>query len=149
MKKKSLLFGRGEIWGHVQFSSIQSLSHVQLFVTLWTSARQASLSCCSPWGCKESDTTEQLNWTDSVFRRPADHVAWCCLKTGLNSRKGWLFLVPIECSWGPSEERQGILLQWQRSIWPEASTSVALHDLSISVLCSLNLPSVGWGGPDS
>ena len=25
---------------------------------------QGSLACCSPWGCKESDTTEQLNWTD-------------------------------------------------------------------------------------
>ena len=24
---------------------------------------QRSLLCCSPWGCKESDTTEQLNWT--------------------------------------------------------------------------------------
>ena len=23
--------------------------------------RQGSLACCSPWGCKESDTTEQLN----------------------------------------------------------------------------------------
>ena len=23
---------------------------------------QGSLACCSPWGCKESDTTEQLNW---------------------------------------------------------------------------------------
>ena len=22
---------------------------------------QGSLDCCSPWGCKESDTTEQLN----------------------------------------------------------------------------------------
>ena len=22
---------------------------------------QGSLMCCSPWGCKESDTTEQLN----------------------------------------------------------------------------------------
>ena len=21
-----------------------------------------SLACCSPWGCKESDTTERLNW---------------------------------------------------------------------------------------
>ena len=26
---------------------------------------QGSLACCSPWGCKESDTTEWLNWTDS------------------------------------------------------------------------------------
>ena len=25
--------------------------------------RQGSLACCSPWGRKESDTTEQLNWT--------------------------------------------------------------------------------------
>ena len=22
--------------------------------------RQGSLACCSPWGCKESDTTERL-----------------------------------------------------------------------------------------
>ena len=25
---------------------------------------QGSLACCSPWSCKESDTTEQLNWTE-------------------------------------------------------------------------------------
>ena len=25
-----------------------------------------SLACCSPWCCKESDTTEQLNGTDAV-----------------------------------------------------------------------------------
>ena len=23
-----------------------------------------SLACCSPWGCRELDTTEQLNWTE-------------------------------------------------------------------------------------
>ena len=25
---------------------------------------QGSLECCSPWGHKESDTTERLNWTE-------------------------------------------------------------------------------------
>ena len=25
---------------------------------------QGSLACCSPWGHKELDTTEQLNWTE-------------------------------------------------------------------------------------
>ena len=25
---------------------------------------QGSLTCCSPWGCKQSDMTERLNWTD-------------------------------------------------------------------------------------
>ena len=29
--------------------------------------RQVSLACCSPWGLKESDMTEQLSWTDSVM----------------------------------------------------------------------------------
>ena len=28
---------------------------------------QGTLACCSPWGCKDSDTTEQLNWTDIWF----------------------------------------------------------------------------------
>ena len=33
----------------------------------WTLAvgdRQGGLACCSSWGCKEADMTEQLNWTE-------------------------------------------------------------------------------------
>ena len=29
-----------------------------------TGGGQESLVSCSPWGCKQMDTTEQLNWTD-------------------------------------------------------------------------------------
>ena len=32
-----------------QFSSVQSLSHVQLFATPWTATRQASLSIANSW----------------------------------------------------------------------------------------------------
>ena len=32
---------------------------------------QGSLVCCSPWGHKESDTTERLNWTDFTLARMA------------------------------------------------------------------------------
>ena len=32
--------------------------------TLRDSEGQESLVCYNPWGCKELDTTEQLNWTD-------------------------------------------------------------------------------------
>ena len=28
---------------------------------------QGGLACCGSWGCKESDTTEQLNWTESLL----------------------------------------------------------------------------------
>jgi len=28
---------------------------------------QGSLVCCSPWGCKEWDRTERLNWTESSY----------------------------------------------------------------------------------
>ena len=41
---------------------------------------QGSLACCSPWGHKESDTTEQLNnWTDSHDwpRHPSLPVTHC------------------------------------------------------------------------
>ena len=31
---------------------------------------QGSLVCCSPWGCKESDTTEQLNNSRKSSKRP-------------------------------------------------------------------------------
>ena len=29
---------------------------------------QGGLTCCSSWGCKESGTTELLNWTDNMIR---------------------------------------------------------------------------------
>ena len=29
---------------------------------------QGNLACCSPWGCKESDMTERLNWTENFIR---------------------------------------------------------------------------------
>ena len=35
---------------------------------VWASSRSwwwtGTLACCSPWGCKQSDTTQGLNWTE-------------------------------------------------------------------------------------
>ena len=33
-------------------------------LALGVSDGQGSLACCSPWGCKESDITQCLNWTE-------------------------------------------------------------------------------------
>ena len=45
---------------------------------------QGSLACCSPWGHKESDTTEQLNWLSTLWRL-ADS---CCLCHAVSSLFG-------------------------------------------------------------
>ena len=52
----------------VSVSSVQSLSHVWLFVTLWTAARQASLSITNPWSFK-------LMSIESVI--PSNHLILC------------------------------------------------------------------------
>ena len=38
-----------------------------VWVALGAGAEQGSLACCSPWGCKELDMTERLNWTKVTF----------------------------------------------------------------------------------
>ena len=39
---------------------------------VWPSSRNwwwtGNLACCSPWGCKELDMTERLNWTEGTLR---------------------------------------------------------------------------------
>ena len=35
--------------------------------TLGVGDGQGGLACCDSWGCKESDTTERLNWTDTAY----------------------------------------------------------------------------------
>ena len=43
--------------------------------------RQGGLVCCSPWGHKESDTTERLNWTE-------EHFIWIVLNPNLTLKGG-------------------------------------------------------------
>ena len=54
----------------VQFNSVQSLSHVQLFVTPWTAARQAFLSITN------SRSLLKLMSIESVM--PSNHLILCC-----------------------------------------------------------------------
>ena len=42
------------------FSSVQSLSHVRLFVTPWTAARQASLSITNSWSLRKLMSIESV-----------------------------------------------------------------------------------------
>ena len=53
-----------------QFSSVQSLSHVQLFATPWTAACQASLSITNSRSLLKLTSIEQL--------MPSSHLILCC-----------------------------------------------------------------------
>ena len=48
----------------------QSLSHVQLFVTPWTTARQASLSITNSWSLLKLMSIESV--------KPSNHLILCC-----------------------------------------------------------------------
>ena len=53
---------------------------------------QGSLVCCSPWGHKESDTTERLNNNNNNyhFRKTSfTYHLLCWLQVGREVRKGW------------------------------------------------------------
>ena len=51
-------------------SSVQSLSHVQLFATPWTAAHQASLSISSSWSPLKPMSVESV--------MPSNHLILCC-----------------------------------------------------------------------
>ena len=53
----------------VQFSSVQSLSHVRLFATPWTTARQAFLSITSSWSLLKLMSIESV--------MPSTHLIFC------------------------------------------------------------------------
>ena len=44
---------------------------------------QGSLACCSPWGHKESDTTEWLNWAELNRTEVCRAKRLCCLQLAL------------------------------------------------------------------
>ena len=62
--------------------------------TLGVGDGQGGLACCGPWGCKESDVTEQLNWTAGHWQSQNlkavlsywELIVWCAVgirwKTG-------------------------------------------------------------------
>ena len=54
----------------IKFSSVQSLSHVWLFVTPWTAAYQATLSITNSWNLLKLMSIESV--------MPPNHLILCC-----------------------------------------------------------------------
>ena len=77
--------------------------HHEFGWTLGVGDGQGGLACCNSWDCKESDTTEWLNWTEPNL----------CQVQGLSSHLRYLVLccseIPCKLSW---KVRQTHLNQW-------------------------------------
>ena len=66
---------------------------------------QGSLACCSPWDCKESDTTERLNWT-GLYPLNTNSISPSCYKQkclpmlpdapGRSKNHTWLRITALE-----------------------------------------------------
>ena len=57
---------------------------------------QGGLECCDSWGRKESDTTEQLNWTETLIRMDIIREQISSDRTSLFSRNdGWDWFPPL------------------------------------------------------
>ena len=69
--------------------------------TLGVGDGQGSLECCDSWGCKESDTTEQLNWTQLKFVVICyNRCKWCIwLDSSLFLYQPLFWVLP--CPWSP------------------------------------------------
>ena len=75
---KSWLIGKdsdaGRDWGQEEKGTTEDemagwhywLDGCEFEWTLGVGDGQGSLACCDSWGCKESDTTERLNWTELI-----------------------------------------------------------------------------------
>ena len=70
---------------------------------------QGSLACCSPWGCKESDMTEWLNWTKlthqntyaRMFFREGNGtpLQYSCLENPMDGEASWAAVHGVTESW--------------------------------------------------
>ena len=87
---------------------------------------QGSLVCCSPCGCKESDMTEQLNWTELNWR-------FCSEK--YNRTKSYFFLLTENQTW----QTNGLVIVLKvDSSWTE-------YQLYIHMYTGNNQLSGNWG----
>ena len=87
----------------MEFSSVQSLSCVQLFVTPWTAAHQASLSFTNPWSL--------LKLMSIKLVIPSNHLILC---------RPLLLLPSIFPSIRIFSNESALLIRWPIGTWKDA-----------------------------
>ena len=106
---------------------------------------QGSLVCFSPWYCKESDTTERLNWIELNIHWTSSVMLLVkiCLQCRSCKRHGfgpWVRKIPWKRTWQPSPvflfgESHGQMILagyspwqcWVRHNWRKLAQHTAIH----------------------
>ena len=143
-KLKDAYFLEGKLWPtSVQFSSVQSLSHVQLFVTPWIAASQAFLSttnfqsspnsCASSWWCHPAISSSVIPFSSCPQSLPSGSFPMSQLFTsgGKSTRvsaSAW-FSPKKSQGWSPSEWTGWISLQSKGLSRVFSNTIVQKHQL--------------------
>ena len=114
-----------------EFSSVQSLSHVWLFVTPWIAARQASLSITN------SGSSLKLMCIESVM--PSSHLILCC---------PILLLPPIPPSIKVFSSESALRMRWPK-YWSVSFSIRSVQFSSVAQSCPtlcdpMNLKSFWW-----
>ena len=103
---------------------------------------QGSLACCSPWGRKKSDTTEQLNRTELY---PWHYLSTLSLFTHLIlTTTFWAYPHSID---GKAEEKRGYWVHSGRKWWIQIHAFWLIsHDLKRALLSLQRLSLASSGG---
>ena len=78
---------------------------------------QGGLACCDSWGCKESDMTEQLNWTEGLPRWRSCKESDCqCRRCRRHRFDPWVGKILWKREWQPTPVFLPSESYWQRSL---------------------------------
>ena len=146
------LCGSNPTRGYTPICSVQSLSHVQLFVTPWTTACQASLSIISSWSLPKFMSIESV--------MPSNHLILCLPLLLLPSifpsirvfsnesalRIRWPEYWSFSFSISPSNEHPGLITQVESPCSPrdsqESSPTPQFKSINSTVLSFLYSPTL-------
>jgi len=73
---------------------------------------QGGLACCSPWGCKELDTTEQMNWTDFYLKSDTSSDKLLIDENKLLKLHKFSPLKSVACLNGNNKSQNFLYLSW-------------------------------------
>ena len=110
--------------------------------TLGVGDRQGGLACCGSWGCKESDATERLNWTE--LNESALRIRWpkyWSFSFSISPSNEYSELISFRMDWLDLLAVQGTL----KSLLQHHSSKASILQCLASIMAQLSHPYMTTG----